>query len=39
LNGDPMEVDSKANVIVEGIRKRKGNKPGIPALDNFIDKL
>jgi len=39
LPGDPLEVDSKANSIVEGIRKRKGLKPGIPALDNFVDKL
>jgi elongation factor 2 len=39
LNGDPLEVGSKANEIVEGIRKRKGLKPGIPPLDNFIDKL
>lgn len=39
LNGDPMEVDSKANVLVEQIRKRKGLKQGIPALDNFVDKL
>ena len=34
-----MEVDSKANAIVEATRKRKGLKPGIPALENFIDKL
>ena len=39
LNGDPMEVDSRANQLVEKIRKRKGLKPGIPALDNFVDKL
>jgi elongation factor 2 len=39
LNGDPMEVDSKANQLIEGIRKRKGLKPGIPALENFVDKL
>jgi elongation factor 2 len=39
MSGDPLEVDSKANVIVEGIRKRKGLKAGIPSLDNFIDKL
>merc|ERR1712060_103952 len=35
LNGDPMEVDSKANQLVEAIRKRKGLKPGIPGLENF----
>ena len=39
LNGDPMEPDSSANKIVEKIRKRKGLKAGIPALDNFVDKL
>jgi elongation factor 2 len=39
MTGDPLEVDSKANLLVESIRKRKGLKPGIPALDNFVDKL
>jgi len=39
MSGDPLEQGSKANDIVEAIRKRKGLKPGIPSLDNFIDKL
>lgn len=39
MSGDPLEVGTKANDIVEAIRKRKGLKPGIPALDNFFDKL
>ena len=39
MSGDPLEVGSKANSIVEEIRKRKGLKPGIPSLENFIDKL
>jgi len=39
MNGDPLEVGSKSNEIVESIRKRKGLKPGIPTLDNYIDKL
>jgi len=39
MAGNPMEAGSKANELVESIRKRKGLKPGIPALDNFIDKL
>jgi elongation factor 2 len=39
MSGDPLEEGSKANEIVCGIRKRKGLKPGIPGLDNFIDKL
>merc|ERR1719197_595660 len=39
MSGNPLEAGSKANEIVEGIRKRKGLKPGVPGLDNFIDKL
>ena len=39
MGGDPTEEGSKANVLVESIRKRKGLKPGIPALENFVDKL
>lgn len=39
MSGDPTEAGSKANEIVEAIRKRKGLKPGIPSLENFIDKL
>ena len=39
MSGDPLEVGSKSNDIVEQIRKRKGLKPGVPGLDNFIDKL
>lgn len=36
---DPMEEGTKANVIVETIRKRKGLRPGVPALEGFVDKL
>ena len=36
---DPTEPTSKSGVLVETIRKRKGLKPGIPGLDNFLDKL
>ena len=39
LSGNPLEAGSKANEIVEGIRKRKGLKAGVPNLENFIDKL
>lgn len=39
LPGDPLEPDSKPGVIVTDIRKRKGLKEGIPALDNYLDKL
>jgi len=35
---DPTDPASKAGVLVETIRKRKGLKPGIPTLDNFLDK-
>merc|ERR1712038_1554041 len=39
LNGDPFEDGSKAHELVTRIRARKGLREGIPALDNFIDKL
>jgi len=39
LTGDPLEDGSKSNVIVNGIRKRKGLQEGIPPLDRFLDKL
>lgn len=39
MSGNPLDVGSKCNDMVEAIRKRKGLKAGIPALDNFIDKL
>jgi elongation factor 2 len=39
LNGDPLEEGSKANQIIEATRKRKGLKPGVPPLENFVDKL
>lgn len=39
MSGNPLEVGSKSNELVETIRKRKGLKAGVPALDNFIDKL
>ena len=39
MSGSPLEAGTKALEIVESIRKRKGLKPGIPGLDNFIDKL
>lgn len=39
LGTDPYDGATKAGQLVEAIRKRKGLKPGIPALDNFIDKL
>ena len=36
---DPTDPTTKSGILVETIRKRKGLKAGIPALDNFIDKL
>jgi len=39
LPSDPYEAESKSIKIIDGIRKRKGLKEGIPALDNYLDKL
>merc|ERR1712121_33100 len=39
MQGDPMDPASKPAEIVTKARKRKGLKEGIPALDNFFDKL
>merc|ERR1712025_969658 len=39
MGGDPFEDGSKPAEIVKNTRKRKGLKEGIPALDNFFDKL
>lgn len=39
LQGDPLEIGSKSNVVVLGTRKRKGLALEIPTLDRFFDKL
>jgi elongation factor 2 len=39
IPSDPFEATSKAGILCETVRKRKGLKPGIPTLDNFVDKL
>ena len=39
LGGDPMDPKTKAGETCTGIRKRKGLKEVIPALDNYLDKL
>merc|ERR1712142_716089 len=39
LQGDPMDPATKPFQIVTDTRKRKGLKEGIPALDNYLDKL
>jgi len=38
FEGNPFE-ESQAGRLVQNVRKRKGLKEGIPALDNFVDKL
>jgi len=39
LPGNPLEVNSKPNVLVLQIRKRKGLPEEIPPLDRYLDKL
>merc|ERR1712223_361211 len=39
LPGDPMQENTKPNTIVEDTKKRKGLKPGVPDLNNYLDKL
>jgi elongation factor 2 len=39
INSDPFETTSKAGILVEQIRKRKGLAKDIPSLDLFLDKL
>ncbi|KAG8127046.1 putative Eukaryotic translation elongation factor 2 protein [Naja naja] len=39
LPGDPFDSASRPSQVVSETRKRKGLKEGIPALDNFLDKL
>jgi elongation factor 2 len=39
VNGDPMEVGSKAHEIMMDTRKRKGLKIELPDLGNYLDKL
>jgi len=39
MPGSPFEPDTKPAKIVADTRKRKGLKEGIPALDNYMDKL
>lgn len=39
VQGDPLDLKSKAHEIVMGIRKRKGLEGDIPPLDRFYDKL
>ncbi|XP_058230859.1 LOW QUALITY PROTEIN: elongation factor 2 [Hemibagrus wyckioides] len=39
LPGDPYDANSRPAQVIAETRKRKGLKEGIPALDNFLDKL
>ncbi|KAF1744332.1 hypothetical protein MXB_390 [Myxobolus squamalis] len=39
IQDDPFDSTSKSGIIIEETRKKKGLKPGIPALDNYLDKL
>lgn len=39
LPGDPLEAGTKPNSVVLETRKRKGLKEGVPALDNYLDKM
>lgn len=39
MTADPMEEGTKAFELVEKIRLRKGLRAGVPALENFVDKL
>lgn len=39
LAGDPMAAGTKPFAVVAETRKRKGLKEGVPALDNYLDKL
>jgi elongation factor 2 len=38
LSGSPSEP-SKTKEVLDGIRKRKGLKEGLPELDQYLDKL
>lgn len=39
LSGNALDPNSKSALTVGEIRKRKGLKEGVPALDNYLDKL
>ena len=39
VEGSPFEADTKCSAIIAEIRKRKGLKPDIPPLCEFIDKF
>jgi len=39
MQTNPLEEGSKAHILTTAIRTRKGLKPHVPNLENFIDKL
>lgn len=39
VSGSPFEDGSKTTLIIAQARERKGLKPGLPPLENYIDKL
>lgn len=39
MPGDPLDVGSKVNIIVEECKKRKGLKPGCADINNYLDKM
>ncbi len=39
IPSDPFDSASKAGQLVDTIRKRKGLRPGIPDLSDYLDKL
>jgi len=39
ISGSITEPNSKVSQLVKAVRARKGLKEGVPALDNFLDKL
>jgi elongation factor 2 len=39
LPGNPFDATTRPGQVVVDTRKRKGLKEGIPALDNYLDKL
>merc|ERR1711963_1159077 len=39
MQGDPLEESSQPYKICQETKKRKGLKPGLPDLSNFLDKL
>ncbi|XP_077462916.1 elongation factor 2b-like [Stigmatopora argus] len=39
LPGNPLEPATKPGIVVTDTRKRKGLKEGVPALENYLDKL